>query len=188
MKSRLSLTPDQIKMLEGMAAIRLPNEQIARILGVSRETFEKHLKRNKAARLALEKGKAQGSQKVHQTAFQLATGYTRQYEQEWFNPKTKQWETRIAREVVPPDPKMLQFWLKTQEKWRETDRLELTGPDGAPLKVTELPRETRQEKLRQYLELFARIEHSKTLVKLDEVVASEATIEVKGVEVDGEES
>ena len=166
MSKRIRLTPEQIKMIEGMAAIRLPNEQIAMILGISKEGFEKYAKRNKATKAALEKGKAQGSQKAYQTAFQLATGYTRVYETEWYNPSTKKWETRLARESVPPDPKMLQFWLKTQEKWREVDRLELTAADGRPLAVSELPPEERRAKMVKYMELFARIEHAKSLVKL----------------------
>jgi hypothetical protein len=186
MSKRIKLTPEQIKMVEAMAAIRLPNEQIATILGISRDGFENYAKRNKQVKSALEKGKAQGSQKVYQTAFQLATGYVRTYESEWFNPGSKRWETRTAREAVPPDPKMLQFWLKTQEKWREVDRLELTGPDGSPLSVTEIPREARQAKLVKYLELFARIEHAKTLVKLPEKQEPQ-TIDVVNQEVgDGE--
>lgn len=177
MSKRIRLTPEQIKMLEGMAAIRIPMEQMAMILGISKDGLEKYAKRNKETKAALEKGRAAGSQKVYQTAFQLATGYVRTYEAEWFNPNTKRWETRTARESVPPDPKMLQFWLKTQEKWREVDRLELTGPDGSPMSVTEIPREARQAKMIKYLELFARIEHAKTLVKLPEKQESE-TIDV----------
>jgi hypothetical protein len=56
---------------------------------------------------------------------------------------------------------MMMFWMKTQEKWREVDRIELTGKDGKPLAVTQLNREQRVQKIEQYLSMYSQIQAAK---------------------------
>lgn len=162
--SRKTLTPEQIKMVEGMAAMRMPSDKIAVILGVSKDTFERMMKRDKELGAAVERGRARGTQKAYSTAFQVATGYTRTYEVDWFNPKTGRWEKRSKTEDVPPDVNMLRFWLKTQEGWRETDRLEITGAGGGAIKVDEMTPAARREKIEHYLKLREKLEAARKLI------------------------
>jgi len=162
--SRKTLTPEQIKMVEGMAAMRMPSDKIAVILGVSKDTFERMMKRDPELGAAVERGRARGTQKVYSTAFQVATGYTRTYEIDWYNPKTARWEKRTKTEDVPPDVNMLRFWLKTQEGWRETDRLEITGAGGGAIKIEELTPAARREKIEHYLKLREKLDAAKKLI------------------------
>lgn len=96
-KPRWDLSQKQMDQLEGFGAIRLPMERIAAIFGVSKRTLERALKKNPAARAALERGTAIASANVRQTAFTQATS---------------------------GNTTMLIFWLKTQEGFREKDREE----------------------------------------------------------------
>lgn len=162
---RKILTPEQIKSIEAMSAMRIPHEKMAIILGISKETLERMAKRNKEVKDALDKGLARGTNKVFQTAFQMATGYTRTVEVEWYNPKSGRWETRTKREDVPPDVNMLRFWLKTQEGWRETDRLEITGAGGGSLKIEDMTAEARREKLKHYEALERKLASARQLIE-----------------------
>jgi len=136
-------TPEQIDMIEKMASVRMPMVTIAGFLDVSKDCLEKRAKKDKVLQAAIDKGRTKGTMKVYQTAFQLATGYKRA--REVFDQEKGKMKTLY--EDVPPDPVMLKFWLKTQEKWRETDRLELTGKDGAPLTVATLPAADRKREI-----------------------------------------
>ena len=161
MSRKKALTPEQINMIEGMAQYRMPTEIMATILGISKETFERMCKRNKKLAEALERGKARGSTKAYTTAFQLAFGYEEEREvweeRSVWNKQAGMWEKhQVPKRIkvkVPPDTNMTRFWMKTQERWREVDRLELTGPDGTPLKVAELPADLRREKIDRYQKL-----------------------------------
>lgn len=128
MSKRRKLTPDEIRQLETMSGLRLPTHQIAAILGLSKTHLEVLIKKDDAARNAVEMGRAVASTTVRQRAYEQAIG---------------------------GNTTMLIFWLKTQEGFRETDRLELSGPNGGPIESTrELTPEMRQKKIEKYKKLL----------------------------------
>lgn len=174
------LTPEQLTMIEGMAQQRLPLHNIAMILGVSDSKLDKMIRENEELRQAIYRGRAVGTQKAYRSAFELATGYTRVHKIRTYNQRTGRWTVRTREEDVPPDPNMLRFWLKTQEGWRETDRIEISGPGGGPVQVEEMSVAEREAHLDKLLKLRERI-------RLARGVQPQNVIEAKGEPVESEE-
>lgn len=181
MPRKKNLTAEQIKMIEAMCQYRMPMEQIANIVGVSKDTLEKWARRNKELRAAIKNGRSRGSSKAYMTAYNVAFGHrtTKQVAEE-----TEVWSDKLGKYIkkvvektvtvdVPPNPQMMMFWLKTQEKWREVDRLELTGADGKPLTPKELPREVRVAKLEKYMALYASLQLARE--RMAQVIPAEST-------------
>jgi len=138
-QERRELTPDEIEKLETMSGYRLPMQQIAAILGMSKSTLERCCKKDDAARGAVEKGRALASAAIIQSAYAQAIG---------------------------GNTTMLIFWLKTQEGWRETSRLELCNPDGSPIiEARELTSDQRQKRLDRYKTMLDATERKKELTK-----------------------
>lgn len=170
MKQKTALTDAQVQSIEAMSQVGIPITTMSVILGVSKATFERLVKRDKRVKEALERGRARASVKAHQTAFQLATGYKRTFEVERYNKFTKQMEKRIVTEDVPPSEKMLQFWLRTREGWKDTARVEITSPGGSENTIdsmTPAQRVARLEELRALRERFAQIPSIPKLIGSD---------------------
>lgn len=87
---------EQIRMLAGL---HLSLDEIAAILGISKETLRRRRMENPDIDEAIAKGKAQSKRNVTATAYKMATG--------------------------GKSATMTQFWLETQGKWKKTVALEL---------------------------------------------------------------
>lgn len=46
----------------------------------------------------------------------------------------------LVRQALAGNITAIIFYLKTQAGWKETDRREITGPDGGPVEVTRIER------------------------------------------------
>lgn len=117
------LTQKELDQISGMAAVRLPMEMIATLMGFgSKDTLEKRVKKDPALRSAIDRGRANASGKVRNHL------YAMQFD-----------------ETLPPQIRFQagKFWAQTQEGFKTADRLELTGADGAPIEVTKLTSEER---------------------------------------------
>jgi len=123
----IELTEDQKREVETLAAL-LNQDQIADYLGISRTTFHEMRARDPDVAERYKRGKAKAIAHVANGLLQ----------------KARNGDTTSAI-----------FYLKTQAGWRETDRLEHTGPDGGP--VTSIVREIvdPREKLRKFLDRYA---------------------------------
>jgi hypothetical protein len=99
------LTEDQKAQVEALAAY-LTQEQIADYFGIGRTTWFAMLDREPDLSERYKRGKAKAIGAVAQGLIQQA---------------------RAGDKVAA------MFYLKTQAGWRETDRLEHTGADGAPI-------------------------------------------------------
>lgn len=86
-----------------MQEIGLTHDQMGAILGVSADTLERHYK----AELA--QGHSRMTYNVANNLYRMATGTDK---------------GSVAAAI---------FWMKTKGRWRETNRLEHTGPDGGPI-------------------------------------------------------
>jgi len=95
------------RTVESMAAYGIPQADIAAVIGVSDRTLRKYY----AAELATATAKANA--KVAETLYRKATD----------------------QELSGPSVTAAIFWLKTRAQWRETDRHEITGPDGGPIQT-----------------------------------------------------
>ena len=95
------------KMVQSMVGCGITLEQIGKIIGCERDTLMRHY------RDELDTGVARANTLVAQNLFSIATS---------------KGQGSVAAAI---------FWMKTRARWRETDRLELTGPDGRPIEVEE---------------------------------------------------
>ncbi|SRR5258708_1716017 len=110
---RFKPTDEQRAQIEALAAFGIPQEHMCKMVinprtgrPVTAKTLQKHFE------VELENGLWKAVGTVAHCLFELAT-----------NPGPSQ-----ASAII--------FWLRTRARWRETDRMELTGPDGAPISTT----------------------------------------------------
>jgi pantothenate kinase len=108
-----TLDEDQIAQVEGLASV-LSVEQIADYFGMVKNTFYQIMERQPEVYERYKRGKAKAIGTV-------ANGLLKQAR-----------EGNLTAAI---------FYLKTQAKWRETDRLELTGADGEAINVQKITRE-----------------------------------------------
>jgi len=104
------LTADQKAQVEALAAY-LSQDQIADYLGIGRTTFQSMIERDPEISERYKRGKAKAVGLVAQGLLQ----------------KARAGDTTSAI-----------FYLKTQAGWRETQKIEHTGADGAPIQVETL--------------------------------------------------
>jgi len=100
-------TDQQRKMVQSMVGFGITLEQIGKIIGCERDTLMRHY------RDELDTGVSRANSLVAQNLFSIATS---------------KGQGSVAAAI---------FWMKTRARWRETDRLELTGPDGSPIQTEE---------------------------------------------------
>ena len=105
-KEKWQATDKDIEQIRTMSGYRISTDKIAIILGISKKTLERARKYDARVDDAIEKGREQAGALLHQWAYQSAQ------------------RGNVAMQI---------FLLKTQHGFRETERVELTGADGAPL-------------------------------------------------------
>ena len=98
--------------VKALASFGLPQEDIAKYVGVSHVTLRKHY----ASELKLSAIKANAT--VGKYLFSLASGQAL---------RNGASHSECARSAM--------FWAKTRMGWRETDRLEHSGPNGGAIPV-----------------------------------------------------
>jgi hypothetical protein len=120
-------TEKQISQVEAWSAVRVPMEHMASLLGISKDTLERAIKKNDALRAALDIGRAKASANVRTTLYNMG--------------------------VIDKDFQALRFWCQTQEGFKITERQELTGADGAPIATTQLTPEQRRQEIDRIMAL-----------------------------------
>lgn len=105
-------TPEQIEQIEDMARIRLPQWQMATLLGISLPCFADVVKRDKAVQYALLKGRAAASQTIRSSLFAQALG-----ERDPEDPR--KW-------LYQPNFAAAKFWALTQENFKLDNSIELS--------------------------------------------------------------
>lgn len=115
----IEFSADQKREVETLAAL-LSQDQIADYFGIGRTTFYEIMKRDPEVAEHYKKGKAKAIAHVANGLLQKARG-------------------GCTTSSI--------FYLKTQPGWRETDRLEHSGPGGGPIEVANVT-----ERLREFLD------------------------------------
>lgn len=92
-KDRVCFDDKTVKQIETMAGLGMPVDQMAAILGVSKDTFERRMKSDRKVNAAVLKGRAIASSNVRKTAYHMAVS---------------------GKSAV-----MTIFWLKVRERWKE---------------------------------------------------------------------
>lgn len=109
------VTRNQVKYYCGMG---LTQEQMATLMGITRETLRKHYREE------LDSGMAEMNLRVSENLYNIAT-----------NPDHK------------GTVQASMFWAKTRMGWRDTNRTEVTGPDGRPIQADIEIRDTIDSRL-----------------------------------------
>ena len=107
-----TLTDAQRIEVEALAAY-LSTEQLADYFGIGRATFFRLMERDEDIAGRYKRGKSKAIGKVAQG---------------------------LVQKALAGDTTSAIFFLKTQARWRETDRLEVTGLDGAPIEFARIER------------------------------------------------
>jgi len=108
-------TEEQRRYVESMAAVGIPHTDIARVLKIDPKTLRLHFRDD------LDLAGPRANAKVAGNLFWMAT----------------------QRDFKAAAPAM--FWAKTRMGWRETNRLEHSGPDGGPMQMMQLDPEKLKE-------------------------------------------
>lgn len=96
--------------VQALASFGVPQGDIARYIGIAERTLRKHY------RDELDLAEVKANAQVGRFLFGVASGQA-----------LKQGAT------YADCTRAAMFWAKTRMRWRETDRLELTGQDGGPI-------------------------------------------------------
>ena len=124
------LEPEKLEVLKGWARNGLTNEEIAQNIGISRQTFQKWLKKYVEIAEAIKQSKEEADLKVENATFKRALGYTVKVQK---HIKVKKVEYKDGKRIseseeivpveedvhVPADVKAQIFWLQHRktENW-----------------------------------------------------------------------
>ena len=103
-----SATDEQRRIVDAMTGYGIPQQDIARVIGIHEESLRKHF------RDELDTGAAKANARVAQFLFEQATG--------------QRGEGSVTAAI---------FWLKTRARWKETAATEHSGPDGTPIEIVD---------------------------------------------------
>ena len=126
---KVEFTPDQIKEIETLSAVRIPMDHIAQYFGITKKTLESIVKRDEAVRFALEQGRAKAKILAHKLLYIRATD-EKNY-----------------------DFQSLKFWLQTQEGFSVTEKHELSGNIEATSRLDRLIQDPEAAELAHKLAL-----------------------------------
>jgi transposase-like protein len=96
-------TDENIRLVRTLSGYGVPQEEIARQIGIHQETLRSHY------RDELDAGVAQANAKVAESLYKKAIG------------------------DGPQSASSAMFWLKTRAQWKETQNVEHSGPNGGPI-------------------------------------------------------
>lgn len=118
------LTPEGLIKLEGWARDGLTDDQIAKNIGINRDTLYRWKKAHSDISDALKRGKEVIDRQVENALLKRALGYT--YDEVTFEGDD---EVKRVRKQVVPDTTAQIFWLKNRkpEEWR--DKREIVKDD-----------------------------------------------------------
>lgn len=126
------LRPDNLLRIEGWARDGLTDEQIAKNIGISKDTFYKWKSRFADFSDSLKKTKDVVDREVENALLKSAKGYDVEetVEELRFNKKTGEYELRVTKRTkrhIPPSQVAQIFWLKNRKakEWREHQEVEV---------------------------------------------------------------
>ena len=128
------------------------DQQLADAFEVSRSTISQWKTAHREFSDALKTGKARADAEIAHALFQRACGYSHPAVKIFASSDGRPAQQVPYTEHYPPDTTACIFWLKNRQPglWRDSHRLEHSGPDGKPVQVEEWDAEQiRAELLRR---------------------------------------
>ncbi len=143
-------TKEGLLLIEGWARDGLTDEQVARNLGISRQTLYVWCEKYADISDALKKGKDVADREVESALYKRAVGYRvkKQVRERRLNRKTGKQEmvvTKETEEEVAPDVTAAIFWLKNRkpEEWRDKRDVNIGGIEEDQKKVDDVLRQLK---------------------------------------------
>lgn len=138
-------TKENLLLIEGWARDGLTDEQVARNIGISRQTLYVWCEKYSDISDALKKGKDVADREVENALYKRAVGYrtTKQTRESRLNRKTGAREmvvTKETEEEVAPDVTAAIFWLKNRKpgEWRDKRDVAIGGIEEDQKKIDEV--------------------------------------------------
>lgn len=115
------------------------DEDLGILFNVSLSTIKNWKVRHAEFRAALIVGKEPANKNIERSLYHVAKGYTYEEEIVKFGKDGKVYRATVLRQQ-PPNPTAMFFWLQNRmpELWRNVQRHEHTGKDGAPMSIMQL--------------------------------------------------
>ncbi|EGT4908126.1 transposase [Clostridioides difficile] len=136
---------DKLPLIEGLARNGIPEEQIAKKLGVGYSTFRRYKEKYGALRAALKKGREVVDFEVEGALIKRALGYsyteeTRELKEGKDGEGAKLLLTKTVTKQVAPDITAQMFWLKNRKKeeWQNDPHKILNDKEALELRKKEL--------------------------------------------------
>ena len=128
---------EKLILVEGWARDGLTDEQIAKNLGISKDTFYQYKKQHPDFSETLKRGKEVVDREVENALFQRAMGYEYEEDTVITNPDGSQVIKTVTKKMAPDVTAQI-FWLKNRKpaEWRDKREIEATGKDGEPFQIT----------------------------------------------------
>lgn len=126
------LEPDKLLLLQAWARDGLTDAQIAKNMGISKQTFYNWQKKYVDFFDSLKRGKDVIDVEVENALLKRALGY--EYEEYMEEHTDEGWKTRKTTKHVVPDVTAQIFWLKNRrpDLWRDKRDLEMSGNINNP--------------------------------------------------------
>lgn len=125
--------------IEGWARDGLTDEQIAKNLGISKDTFYKYKSAYADFSDSLKRGKEVVDREVENALLKRALGYSYNEvtKEQVMNPETGKYElqpTKVVTKEIAPDTTAQIFWLKNRKpaEWRDKKEIEHSGEINNP--------------------------------------------------------
>lgn len=126
--------PDSLQLVTLIGSMGATDEEIEKVYGLGQGTLEKWRKFYPSLDKALEQGRTRADIEVLHAAFKAAVGY-HEYEEQAVGGR----EPRVmkVKRYYPGQHLAQKYWMSSRqrEKWPASDRVEVTGRNGEPIKV-----------------------------------------------------
>ena len=109
--------------------------EIAKGIGISSDTLYTWFKDHPSFSEAVKKGKAIADQKVTESLYKRATGFTFTETKHVDDGHSVRIETVVK--CIPPDTTACIYWTKNRmpKEWRDKQEQEISGPNGDPIQI-----------------------------------------------------
>lgn len=126
--------PEIIEYARALAIDGLTNDEMAEKLGIATSTLNDWRKKYPDFSDAIKEGKDQADARVKMSLFKRALGYT-YTEQKVIVLSDGGTRIETTTKEVPPDTTAGIYWTKVRMGWNDKVQVELSGPDGGPIKI-----------------------------------------------------
>ena len=155
-----SFKPEFIKQAKKLAELGATDRDAADFFEVSESTLNLWKLKNRAFSESLKIGKEIADQRVEQSLYRRALGYS--HDAVKIMTVGKDVHIQPFVEHFPPDTTAAIFWLKNRrpDKWRDVSRSEITGKDGGAIEIDQRLKEDHDAVSSGILGLVERIRAS----------------------------